>query len=295
MLRLQVQFGSINGCARIPRRSLAAIRLPANTCSELLEPMSDAEEIWRRRSDEQLLEAAQRLEDYTDEGRRVIRAELLRRGMTKRDQAMHIYMARVPGEGMQNIVSVLPETIVFVQGLVPQAIVGKLLKSAAEGGTLVPRNFARNKEFVDFLHEIIARYGPDLPGLIAEAKRLGSGRVYVIDGRTRTPQGDVPPHDIIGAFRVEGGVVARETHMNGIRITSSFPTTVFQYWTQLCTSGSWRSWPRACRLTTKGRPNFNWSRRRMEVARRGSVVALGRFRTRQNSRLSASSLRWREL
>ena len=43
--------------------------------------MSDAEEIWRRRSDEQLLEAAQGLDEYTDEGRRAIRAELLRRGI----------------------------------------------------------------------------------------------------------------------------------------------------------------------------------------------------------------------
>jgi len=118
----------------------------------------------------------------------------------------------IPGEGMQHIVSVLPEEMVFVQGLIPQAVVGKLLKPAAEGGTLTPGNFARNKEFVDFLHEIIARFGPDLPGLIGEAKRLGSGRVYVIDGRTRTPQGDVPPHDIIGAFRVEGGVVVRGSY-----------------------------------------------------------------------------------
>jgi hypothetical protein len=174
--------------------------------------MINAEEIWRRRSDEQLVEAAQRLEEYTDEGRRVIRAELLRRGITRRDQAMKIYMARIHGEGMQNIVSVLPEENVFVQGLVPQAIVGKLLKRGDEGGIVTPANFVRNKEFVEFLHEVVGRYGPELPGLLAEAKRLGSGRVFVIDGRTRTPQGDVPPYDIIGAFRVEGGVVTRGSY-----------------------------------------------------------------------------------
>lgn len=43
--------------------------------------MSDAEKIWRGRSDEQLAEAARLLDDYTEEGRSVIRAELLRRGM----------------------------------------------------------------------------------------------------------------------------------------------------------------------------------------------------------------------
>lgn len=171
-----------------------------------------AEEVWRRRSDEQLLEAARRLEEYTDEGRRVIETELLRRGLIKRDQGMHVYVVNIPGEGMRDIVSVLPATIVFAQGLVPQAIVGKLLKSTAEGGTIVQANFARNKEFVDFLHEIIARNGPDLPGLTAEGKRLGNGRVYVLDGRTPTPQGNVPSHDIIGSFRVEAGVVVRDSY-----------------------------------------------------------------------------------
>jgi hypothetical protein len=61
--------------------------------------------------------------------------------------------------------------------------------------------------FVDFLHDVISRHGPNLPALLAEAQRLGHGHVYVIDGRTPTPHGDVPPHDIIGAFQVEGGRV----------------------------------------------------------------------------------------
>ena len=48
----------------------------------------------------------------------MIEAELLRRGLIKRDQGMHIYVANIPGEGMRDIVSVLPETIVFAKGLV---------------------------------------------------------------------------------------------------------------------------------------------------------------------------------
>ncbi len=43
--------------------------------------MSDIEKIWREKSDEDLLEAAAQLSDFTDEGQRVIRAELRRRGM----------------------------------------------------------------------------------------------------------------------------------------------------------------------------------------------------------------------
>lgn len=43
--------------------------------------MSDIEQIWRDKSDEDLLEAAANLEDFTEEGQQVIRAELKRRGM----------------------------------------------------------------------------------------------------------------------------------------------------------------------------------------------------------------------
>jgi hypothetical protein len=43
--------------------------------------MRDAEEIWRGRSDEQLVEAARHLDEYTEDGRSVIRADLLRRGL----------------------------------------------------------------------------------------------------------------------------------------------------------------------------------------------------------------------
>ncbi len=41
----------------------------------------DIEKIWREKSDEDLLDAAASLEDYTDEGRQVIRGELKRRGL----------------------------------------------------------------------------------------------------------------------------------------------------------------------------------------------------------------------
>lgn len=43
--------------------------------------MSDLEQIWRAKSDEDLVEAAATLSDFTEEGQRVIRAELKRRGM----------------------------------------------------------------------------------------------------------------------------------------------------------------------------------------------------------------------
>jgi hypothetical protein len=47
----------------------------------IISRMSDMENIWGEKSDEDLLEAAAQLSDFTDEGQRVIRAELRRRGM----------------------------------------------------------------------------------------------------------------------------------------------------------------------------------------------------------------------
>ena len=47
--------------------------------------MSESEEIWRAKSDDELLEAREDLSEYTEEGERIIRAELQRRGLPKPD------------------------------------------------------------------------------------------------------------------------------------------------------------------------------------------------------------------
>ena len=57
--------------------------------------MTDVDEAWRRRSDERLIEAAGRLEEYTDEGRRVIQAELERRGLEAPLPRSHVRLQTV--------------------------------------------------------------------------------------------------------------------------------------------------------------------------------------------------------
>ena len=47
--------------------------------------MADAKGIWSAKSDDELLEAAQELFEYTEEGERIIRAELQRRGLPQPD------------------------------------------------------------------------------------------------------------------------------------------------------------------------------------------------------------------
>jgi hypothetical protein len=45
--------------------------------------MTDLEELWRSRTDEQLLEAFSALEEYSEQGQRVIHAEFVRRGLAE--------------------------------------------------------------------------------------------------------------------------------------------------------------------------------------------------------------------
>jgi hypothetical protein len=118
-----------------------------------------------------------------------------------------ICRANIPDHGMQDLVTLMPPQPAYARGLAPECIVGHLLKPLDRGGAISHENFAQNKVFVDFLHEVIALYGPAQRGLNAEAERLGDGWVYVIDARTPTPGGEVPLYDIIGGFRIEGGAV----------------------------------------------------------------------------------------
>jgi len=115
-------------------------------------------------------------------------------------------------DGTKHCVALLPPKSAFASGLRPEAIVGVLLRPLGEGERVTPEVFARNRLFVDFLHAFVARHAPSQPGLKAEAKRVGDGFVYVIDQRTPTPGGAVPPEDIIGAFAARAGEVVPSSY-----------------------------------------------------------------------------------
>jgi hypothetical protein len=110
-------------------------------------------------------------------------------------------------DGPKQYVTCLSQEVVFQRGLPGAAIIGVLVRPLGAGEAITPDVFARNLAFVEFMHSVIARRDPELPSLIAEAKRQGEGWVYVIDQRTPTPRGAVPPEDILGAFAVKNGQV----------------------------------------------------------------------------------------
>ena len=118
----------------------------------------------------------------------------------------YVYRVRFQ-DGFKDVVSLVPHDNAFESGLAAEAIIGMRASFSDSSEPITAATFQPNKPFVQFLHDVIASHAPDLVGLREAARRQGNGWVYVIDARTPTPAGHVPPHDIIGAFEVKEGVV----------------------------------------------------------------------------------------
>jgi hypothetical protein len=124
-----------------------------------------------------------------------------------------VFACEVPTpDGPKVYFTLLPLETVFSRGLVGEAIVGGLLRPLKPEESITPEVFARNRVFVEFMHDVIARNGPSHPGLAAEAKKTGNGWVYILDARTPDPNGAVPPEDVIGAFQVKDGRVVANSY-----------------------------------------------------------------------------------
>src|SRR3982750_3286222 len=98
------------------------------------------------------------------------------------ERHVHICVADTP-EGEKHYFTVLPVDVVFSKGLIPEAIVGVLLRPLATGEPITPDVFSRNSVFVKFMHEVIAKYAPLEPGCSEETKRQGTGWIYIVDRR----------------------------------------------------------------------------------------------------------------
>lgn len=120
-------------------------------------------------------------------------------------------------EGSARVLSFLaPEQVSSLGVLPPEAVVGFLAGETLDDDE---REFRANRVFIDFMHDVIRRTGPQDPELRAAAAAQGEGWLYIVDWRTpEGPQGRVPPEDIIGAFEVaegrlvDGSYQANEDH-----------------------------------------------------------------------------------
>jgi hypothetical protein len=112
-------------------------------------------------------------------------------------------------QGHLNVLSFLPPEYVVAKGIPEEAIIG-VLPSGVTKITLPA--FKPGSAFTRFLHRVIAKHAPNLPALQEEARRIGNGSLYIIDGRAPTPEDRVEPEDIIGAFQVSAGGILPDTY-----------------------------------------------------------------------------------
>ena len=122
-------------------------------------------------------------------------------------EGVSIFVANINGE-KHNCVSFLSPEEAFKVGLAEEAIIGTVDSTLA----LTPAHFKRNAAFRKVLHEVIARVGPTLAELTAEARRQCQGCIYIIDERVKDPDGKIEPEDILGAFRVIDGAIRADTY-----------------------------------------------------------------------------------
>jgi hypothetical protein len=104
----------------------------------------------------------------------------------------------------------LSHDIIFGAGLPSQLIVGEqadAAEAAMSGGSggLDYDRFKPNPDFNRFLHAVLASHVGRCPGVLREARRQQHGYVYILDARTPTPRGEVPPADVIGAVAIRDG------------------------------------------------------------------------------------------
>lgn len=124
---------------------------------------------------------------------------------------MYIYTLKIDNK-LQEVVSLLSPEQVNEKGLPPHTIIGTKVTSFYQNETINVDNFQPNPKFIYFFHSVIAKYGKEIPELIAEAKRQKEGWIYIIDGRRSSPKDRVLPEDIIGAFEIKKGHISSDSY-----------------------------------------------------------------------------------
>ncbi len=123
------------------------------------------------------------------------------------EQRYWVFQVQMEASGpAQYLLAALSPADVADTGLRGEAVLGLLSRPE---GPIDAENLRPNPAFLAFLHWAIAKHAPGNRHLLDSARRQGDGWVYIIDARTPSPQGSVPPEDILGAFEVRQGALVR--------------------------------------------------------------------------------------
>lgn len=126
--------------------------------------------------------------------------------MTDDSRGIFVYRVRFP-DGTMDVVTLVPPAMAQQSELAADAIIGVREGAQSPSEPITPENLKPNPNFVMLLHEVVGAHAPDSPGLQQAARQRGNGRVNVVDARTKTPAGEVPAHDVLGAFEVKDGAI----------------------------------------------------------------------------------------
>lgn len=135
-------------------------------------------------------------------------------------EAKPYYLMEVDrGKGIEQYLTLLSPESAFGKGLPPEAIIGSLLQP---NGRIVPDNFARNRIFVDFMHKIIEREGPQTAEIQKQTSQLKSGNLLLIDDRApQASRGAPQSEEVVGTFAVAAGRIVSYVPNREHRILSS--------------------------------------------------------------------------
>lgn len=119
-----------------------------------------------------------------------------------------IYISRVESHGdRRDYVCLLPPK----NGLIAESVIGMFPTPESGPPVISQETFKRNGVFVDLMHAVIKREAPGLSVYTAEAARVYSGPVYVIDRRA-AEDSTIQPEDTFGAFEARNHQVTPDSY-----------------------------------------------------------------------------------
>ncbi|NTX54290.1 hypothetical protein [Myxococcus sp. CA039A] len=105
------------------------------------------------------------------------------------------------------VISLLPPEVAVVGGIPRRAIAGTLGGNPDDLSAFTPE-----PDFVALIHEVVRDYTPQDSAAQEEARRMGSGWLYIVDQRWSQSGARTAPKDIVGYFRVEEGRIQQASY-----------------------------------------------------------------------------------
>jgi hypothetical protein len=97
-----------------------------------------------------------------------------------------------------------PEEVNEIGELKGEAIIGFI-----KNDSLAPEDFILNNLFINFMHRVIAINAPSDMAIQSAAIKQKEGWIYIIDNRASE---HIYPEDIIGAFKVNAGIIISDSY-----------------------------------------------------------------------------------